>query len=166
MILFLDFDGVLHPDAVYLEGGRPVLRAEGKLFMWAPLLADVLSEHPQVRIVLSTSWARHYGFSRARDFLPESLRRCSIGATWHSGMAQYKEGCYTPRYSITWWDSVSRYEQIKRWVEIANQHDWLALEDQPLGWDDADRDKLIQTDSVRGLSDMAVITKLKRHLSA
>lgn len=29
MVLFLDFDGVLHPDAVYLVGGRPTLRAEG-----------------------------------------------------------------------------------------------------------------------------------------
>ena len=28
MILFLDFDGVLHPDAVYLERGRPVLRGD------------------------------------------------------------------------------------------------------------------------------------------
>lgn len=42
MILFLDFDGVLHPDAAYLVRGRPVLRAAGELFMWAPLLAAVL----------------------------------------------------------------------------------------------------------------------------
>ena len=30
-ILFLDYDGVLHPDDVYLERGRPVLRATGQL---------------------------------------------------------------------------------------------------------------------------------------
>ncbi len=166
MILFLDFDGVLHPDAVYLQRGRPVLHAEGALFMWAPLLADILSKYPHVQIVLSTSWARHFGFARARDFLPESLRQRAIGATWHSGMAQHSEGCYSTRYSKTWWDSVSRYEQIKHWVERANQHDWIALEDQPLGWNDADRDKLIQTDSTRGLSDIAVVAKLYRHLSA
>ena len=38
MILFLDLDGVLHPDEAYLVHGRSVLRAEGELFMWAPLL--------------------------------------------------------------------------------------------------------------------------------
>lgn len=38
MILFLDYDGVLHPDAAYLVKGRPELRAEGCVFMWAPIL--------------------------------------------------------------------------------------------------------------------------------
>ena len=46
MILFLDLDGVLHPDEAYLVHGRPVLRAEGELFMWAPLLIDVLADCP------------------------------------------------------------------------------------------------------------------------
>ena len=39
MILFLDYDGVLHPDSAYLVRGRPVLRATGGLFMWAEPLA-------------------------------------------------------------------------------------------------------------------------------
>lgn len=56
MILFLDFDGVLHPDAAFLVKGRPTLKAEGQLFMWAPLLVDVLADFPEVQIVLSTSW--------------------------------------------------------------------------------------------------------------
>ena len=38
MILFLDYDGVLHPDHVYLVSGRPVPRADGELLMWAPIL--------------------------------------------------------------------------------------------------------------------------------
>ncbi len=36
MILFLDFDGVLHPDAALLVNGRPTLKADGELMMWAP----------------------------------------------------------------------------------------------------------------------------------
>lgn len=53
MILFLDFDGVLHPDAVYLRlNGEIELRAPGALFMWAPALVDALEAHPQIRIVL------------------------------------------------------------------------------------------------------------------
>jgi len=36
VILFLDFDGVLHPDAVYLRhSGQIELRTEGELFMWS-----------------------------------------------------------------------------------------------------------------------------------
>ncbi|WP_240189644.1 HAD domain-containing protein [Azonexus hydrophilus] len=87
MILFLDFDGVLHPDAVYFVRGRPTLRAKGELFMWAGALVDLLTEHPDVRIVLSTSWVRALRFNRARSYLPAELRRCVIGATWHSAMS-------------------------------------------------------------------------------
>lgn len=163
MILFLDFDGVLHPDAVYLERGRPVLHAEGTLFMWAPLLADMLSKYPHVQIVLSTSWARHFGFARARDFLPEQLRHRAIGATWHSAMAGNTIG-WNSRSSSTWWDNVDRFEQIKRWVNRAGVVEWVAIDDQPLGWADADRGKLIQTDSNFGLSDADILVRLEQCL--
>ena len=56
MILYLDFDGVLHPDEVYIVKDKVVLRAEGRLFMWADRLAEALADRPAVRVVLSTSW--------------------------------------------------------------------------------------------------------------
>jgi hypothetical protein len=62
VILFLDFDGVLHPNDVYLVDERPVMgNADGhegrdSLFCFAPLLADALQNRPDVTIVLSTSW--------------------------------------------------------------------------------------------------------------
>ena len=92
MILFLDFDGVLHPDEAYLVKGRPVLRAEGALFMWAPLLVGALKNYPGVQIVLSTSWARELRFTRARSFLPPELQQRVIGATWNSRMASNDYG--------------------------------------------------------------------------
>ena len=150
MILFLDYDGVLHPDAVYLERGRPVLRADGELFMWASHLVDVLASAPHVRIVLSTSWARELRFARARDYLPAELRPKVIGATWHSGMATDDE--HRPLGRDTWWDTSTRYQQIRRYVDRAGITDWIALDDQPEGWADADRDKLVATDSRLGLS--------------
>ncbi len=46
MILFLDFDGVLHPDF-----------ARGKAYFSAkPLLWQLLDECPQTEVVFSTSW--------------------------------------------------------------------------------------------------------------
>lgn len=150
MILFLDFDGVLHPDAVYLERGRPVLRADGELFMWAHHLVDALASAPHVRIVLSTSWARELRFNRARDYLPAELRPKVSGATWHSGMATDDE--HRPLGRDTWWDSSTRYQQIRRYVDRAGITDWIAVDDQPEGWAAADRDKLVATDSSLGLS--------------
>lgn len=150
MILFLDFDGVLHPDAVYLERGRPVLRADGELFMWSRHLVDALASAPHVRIVLSTSWARELRFARARDYLPAELRPRVIGATWHSGMATDDE--HRPLGRDTWWDAATRYQQIRRYVDRAGITDWIAVDDKPEGWADADRDKLVATDSRLGLS--------------
>lgn len=44
MLLFLDFDGVLHPDAVFRRSdGRIELRADGELFMRTPRLVEALS---------------------------------------------------------------------------------------------------------------------------
>jgi len=150
MILFLDYDGVLHPDAAYLVRGRPELRADGELFMWAGHLVDVLASAPQIRIVLSTSWALELRFARARDYLPAELRQRVIGATWHSGMSTDDE--HRPLGRDTWWDSSTRYQQIRRYVDRAGLTDWIAVDDQPTGWAESDRDKLVVTDSNLGLS--------------
>ena len=162
MILFLDLDGVLHPDEAYLVHGRPVLRAEGELFMWAPLLIDVLADCPKVRIVLSTSWERDLRFTRARDWLPEPLRVRVIGATWHSGMNQSLEGF--DKLRLTWWERATRYQQIRRYVDRAGLADWVDIDDQQEGWADADSDHLIQTDGNVGLSDPVVLEKLATRL--
>lgn len=158
MILFLDFDGVLHPDAVYLERGRPVLRGDGELFMWSRHLVDVLASAPHVRIVLSTSWARELRFARARDYLPAELRTKVIGATWHSGMASDDE--HRPLGRGTWWDTSTRYQQIRRYADRAGLAQWIAVDDNPEGWGDADKHRLVQTDSTRGLSDTSTMQRL------
>lgn len=163
MILFLDFDGVLHLDEAYLVNGRPVLRDDGELFMWAPLLVNVLADCPKVRIVLSTSWARDLRFTRARDWLPEPLRTRVIGATWHSGMNESLEGF--DKLRLTWWDRATRYQQIRRYVDRAGLADWVAIDDQPEGWADADSDHLIKTNGDVGLSDPMVLEQLVRRLA-
>lgn len=150
MILFLDFDGVLHPDEVYLERGRTVLRADGTLFMWAHHLADALANTPEVRIVLSTSWVRELRFSCARDALPTGLRAKVIGATWHSAMAVDEQNGRLGR--DTWWDRATRYQQIRRYVERAKIADWIAIDDHPEGWAPADFDRLVTTAGDLGLS--------------
>lgn len=161
MILFLDFDGVLHPDAAFLVKGRPRLKAEGELFMWAPLLVDVLADFPEVKIVLSTNWARDLSFARACRWLPDELRAPIIGATWHSAMLFKRDGF---RSLSTWWDEASRYQQIKRYAGRARLTNWVAVDDQPEGWGADDLNKLVHTNGETGLSDPVKLALLAERL--
>lgn len=77
-VLYLDFDGVLHPDEVYRIRGRIVLRFDGmNMFEWAPLLAEHLEPYPDVQIILSTSRVRVLSFTKGR--VPGYLLRLAAG---------------------------------------------------------------------------------------
>lgn len=162
-IIFLDYDGVLHPDAAYMYKGKPELRADGALFMWGPHLEQLLSPYPDVKIVLSTSWVRELRFSRAKGYLPPSLQAKVIGATWHSSMRMSED--LRPLQRMTWWDLAPRYRQIKRYVERAGLVDWLAIDDHPDEWAEADHHHLVKTDSSKGLSDPLVQKLIQNWLS-
>ena len=154
MILFLDFDGVLHPDAVYITRSGPRLRGDGELFMWTPLLDELLQHFPKVRIVLSTSWVRQLGFSRAKKRLPPSLQSKIVGSTWHSSMEKDLS-------NAIWWDDATRHDQIARYVARSQVTDWIAIDDDAKGWDSAHSHRLVLAQPTRGLSDPLTLAKLK-----
>ncbi len=159
-LLFLDFDGVLHPDAVYLTRDVIELRAPGELFMWAPLLIEALAEHQDVRIVLSTSWARNIGFDHARRALPIALHHQVIGATWHSAM-----GRGWPDYIL--WDVQTRWEQIATYLSrLPAPVRWLAVDDDDRGWPADKREHLVHTNPDAGLAGHGAIDELCRKLGA
>lgn len=89
-VLYLEFDGVLHPEHVYWShrrGAHLEAEADGhKLFEHGSLLESLLEPYPDMRIVLSTSWVRQYRFACAARWQPEGLRRRCIGATFHTHM--------------------------------------------------------------------------------
>lgn len=157
-VLFLDFDGVLHPDEVYITANGPRLRAEGELFMWASALEAELAPYPDLKIVLSTSWVRQLGFSRAKKRLSASMQNRIIGATWHSSMAKVWA-------DQIWWDETSRHGQIVRFAARAGITHWLALDDDAKDWADADRHRLILLDGREGLSNEGAITQLRSRLA-
>ncbi|KPL64874.1 hypothetical protein PVFL_09795 [Pseudomonas viridiflava] len=145
-VLFLDYDGVLHPDAVYLSRQGPVLRAEGELFMWAPVLVKILEDFQEVSLVLSTSWVRNLSFKRAMGFLPVDLGNRVTGATWHSSMAR------------DWadenkWDGRTRYDQISRYAARAQLANWVSLDDDPEGWGATAQHRLVACNPALGLGD-------------
>ncbi|EPF1374709.1 HAD domain-containing protein [Pseudomonas aeruginosa] len=158
LIIFLDYDGVLHPDNAYLTRSGPELRSEGTLFMWAPLLADIISMSKlDVRVVLSTSWVRHLGYRRAIKYLPRSIQDVVCGSTWHSQMGK--------DLSVReWWLNSSRYDQIARYVSRSKSYNWIAIDDDSVGWPAEARGNLIECHPMTGLSDELVIQSIKEHL--
>ncbi len=163
MWLFLDYDGVLHRSAVYLEirqdGSYPVLRGKGELFMWSHHLVEILEPYPAVRIVLSTAWVPQYGFDRARDELPEALSSRAVGAT---RLAAFDEGGDVERrQQIEQWHELTRYEQIRLYAKRARPEPWVAVDDDSYGWGAADAHRFVQIDPSRGLSDPKAQARLK-----
>ncbi|MEE4892857.1 HAD domain-containing protein [Pseudomonas alliivorans] len=154
MVLFLDFDGVLHPDGVYMTPQGPQLRSSGCLFMWAPILEKELAPFPKVKIVLSTSWVRQLDFSRAKKRLPIGLQTRVIGSTWHSSMSKIWA-------DQVWWDQTSRHGQILRYVARANISDWFAIDDDAEGWACTNRDRLLLTDPNEGLITAGLLEELR-----
>lgn len=61
-VIFLDFDGVLHDiDAGRIEyaDGYMIVTGE-RLFEFMPLLEELLVPHPNVWLVIHSSWKNHY----------------------------------------------------------------------------------------------------------
>lgn len=142
-ICYLDFDGVLHDEEVYWQPKRGIyMKTPGRvLFEWLPILDELLAPHPDVKIVLSTSWVRARSFYFARKQLTPRLQERVIGATFHS-QAYLGEFIRLPRgVQIT--DDVSR----------RGPKSWFAIDDDYTGWPDWCRHNLIQTDGARGVSD-------------
>jgi hypothetical protein len=155
LLLYLDFDGVLHHhDVWWHELVGPYMRApeEFKLFQHLPLLEKVLAPYPQVRIVLSTSWVRRFGCAKAAKQLGPRLRQRVVGATFHSRM---KEDLFTalPRGTQVWDD-----------VQRRKPKDWIALDDNGDGWPHESAGKFIQTHDKDGISHPKVLEQLKAAL--
>lgn len=156
LVLYLDFDGVLHHENARWHPRRGVyLKAPPGyvLFQHVGLLEQILHPYPEVKVVLSTSWVRSYGCARTAKRLPAALRERIIGATFHSEM---HEQSFTdmPR-------GMQVYEDVLR----RQPRDWLALDDDHLHWPLWSLDKYVRTDEREGISAPAVETEFRRTLA-
>lgn len=79
MILFLDFDGVLHP-----EGEDHTLNG-GTDFCFSPRLEALLREFLHVRTVISSSWHEQLRYETLLKPFSSDIRARILGATPHSG---------------------------------------------------------------------------------
>ena len=81
-IVFLDFDGVLHP-ADYLNfntiNGELVLANDSR-FCWAEDLWNLIREF-DCHLVIHSSWRNSYTLDQLRDLLPTELGKRVVGLT-------------------------------------------------------------------------------------
>jgi hypothetical protein len=114
MILFLDFDGVLHTDPCY---------SEARLFEHAPRLAAAIESFPELSIVLSTAWRQQHPLHALIAPLPLAVRERVVGVTPDFSLAG------TPPALIPY----RRQAECHCWLHENGQADaqWLAIDDRP-----------------------------------
>lgn len=120
MILFLDFDGVLHPARSMAPGEL--------LFCRLPLLESWLRERPGVDVVISSSWREAHPLDELVSYFAGDLKGRVLGATpiiTSDDWAQYDGGPPPLRFG--------REIEIRRWQHqsAAPWRPWAALDDQP-----------------------------------
>jgi len=142
-VLYLDYDGVIHDSEVFVHRKHGIyIRKQGRtLFEWMPILEELLQPHPDVKIVLSTSWVRSLKFNNAKKKLSLTLQERVIGATFHHRFMRKDDFSYLPR-------GVQITADVSRRMPIS----WFAIDDEVEGWPEWCRDKLIKTDGALGIS--------------
>jgi hypothetical protein len=132
MILFLDFDGVLHP-----VGGK------AEMFCQLPLLWHLLRACPEVQVVFSTSWRETYRFDYLVDFATSNGGEDLVNRFISS----------TPVPELSEDDPFDRLSECVAWLQ-ENGHTtspWLAIDDHEAWFQGSPN--LYLTDKATGLQD-------------
>jgi hypothetical protein len=98
-ILFLDFDGVLHPS--FSEN----------FFTRKDLLWSAIQNRPP-RIVVSSSWRFQHTLKKLKQLLGPDIGQYVIGATGEAFIGKY-----------------ARFEEINQWIHMHNCANWIILDD-------------------------------------
>lgn len=113
VILFLDFDGVLHP-AINYDGAQ--------LMCNLPLLETVLRRAPWVEIVVSSTWRQNRPLEELQALFSRDIRSRIIGVTpqWRDVQGDASFGAYVRQAEIEHY----LRESGRPWGQ------WLAVDDQ------------------------------------
>lgn len=121
MIVFLDFDGVVHPEG---------LRGPSQLFCRLPLIEEVLREFAEVELVISSAWRLEYA--------DPQLAAIGLKKHFSKDIAQRVVGV-TPDHSNLppgdmWpdWFRFSRHWECEAWIRTHRPLGtrWLAADDR------------------------------------
>lgn len=148
MILFLDFDGVLHPEG---EGHLP---SDGTDFCFLPRLEALLREFPHVRIVISSMWRERLSHDELRALFAPDIAARIVGAT------------PPPRRDVAGYAHARREGEICEWLAANGgvEQPWVALDDAEWQFD-RHLTRLVVCGSFTGFDDQAA-QALRAHLEA
>lgn len=137
MILFLDFDGVLHPD--------PCFDAD-RMFEHVPRLALVAADFSDLRLVLTTSWRSEKTFEQLTAPLGAALAPRVIGVTPH--FSSFEAPARLRPYP--------RQAECEQWLRANREanSEWIALDDRASLFA-PDCERLIACSSAHGLDESA-----------
>jgi hypothetical protein len=153
-IIYFDCDHVL-PGRVPRFRDPPSRATPGDaLFLNAPILVRLLDPYPDLKIVLSSSWANELGVGRARGYLPKAMRQHVVGTTLHKRHMRKEE-----------FSNLTRYEQIMTDVQRRHPTRWIAIDDDLQGWPEESLERIVAMPLVLGLSSPAAALELQRRLA-
>lgn len=144
--IYLDFDGVLHPEGEPVLSQNRKLLANPNLFCWRSILEAALVTHPDVRIIVSSDWRRLFPDASLIQLLGPDL-------------GQRFAGVVTVKIS-------SRAEEILHDAAERRLARWLALDDHPTVHAAAAIDpRFVACEPARGLSCPDVQVRLAQQLA-
>jgi hypothetical protein len=123
-ILFLDFDGVLHPNHV----------TEEHCFVRIPVLERTLSAGA-CDIVISSSWRFHHSLDALRNRFPPQLRKRILGCTDDAVIGRH-----------------ARYREIRAFLDLHGDREWRTLDDSAFEFPEGCKE-LILCDGAVGIAE-------------
>ncbi|WP_229227702.1 HAD domain-containing protein [Comamonas thiooxydans] len=146
-VIFLDFDGVLHPPRA-IAGARPPLEPHEIQAGWPAtfqhlgILADLLQKHADIAVVVSSSWRIFLNDAQLGELLAPIVR-------WYGGSVGNPQ--------------IGRDVAIRAWLELNAITDYVVLDDKPKFFPGpaGTWPTLILCESETGISDISVQQKLR-----
>jgi hypothetical protein len=140
-VLFLDFDGVTHPEPT----------SPANFFAKLPLIESVLREFPIVQIVISSSWRMDHSLTEMVAYFSQDIGALIVGQTdsikkpgsnWLPG--------FVPTYEREW--------ECEQWMKLNRPWGtpWIAIDDRD-HWFSPGCKHLVATDVKIGFTDQDAI---------
>jgi hypothetical protein len=152
MDIYLNFDGVLHPDhLLYEQGCAPtLLTSEHSALEYTGFLADALESHVDAAIVLNTWWTFYIGFDDCLELLPPTLAARVIGSTVQHASS---------------YDQIPvRYREVERYIASRRHQAFLIVDHANARYSRDLNPYLLLLDPSEGLSNPTACRSLKRRI--
>lgn len=128
LVLFLDFDGVLH----HFFPVKEATDEENSLFYYVPQFNNfvkLLCEKFNVKIVFATSWKEKFSFDDLRDFFEDysDMQKCMIGSTPN---LKYQN------------DDGYKWREAEQWMKDNDYNgNYIIFDDYDVAWNNQEKDE-------------------------